>query len=79
MHPIPTAAFNYAGVGLTDWKAERYPNPEGLCMHPNQLLPDVAEGQEVEGEGDGLVNQHEGNGSLQVGITGHDPIHIPCT
>ena len=52
--------------------------PEGFCVHMDQLLPNVAERQEIEGESNSLVNEHESNRSLQVGIPGHDTIHVSC-
>ncbi len=47
-------------------------------MHTDDLLPDEAERHEVEGKGDGLVNEHQENAGLQVAVMGKHAIDIAC-
>ena len=64
---------------LTYGKPQRDADPFWLGVHANELLPNKAQGHEVQGKGNGLMHQHEEDGGLQVAVVRHHAKHIACT
>ena len=62
----------------TDRKAGRQPDPVGLVMGLDQLLPHVVYRHDEHGVGKGLVDDHQHNGHIPHSRRWQDVVHIAC-